>query len=409
MGSSRSAITDILKKELRKKDQIKLALVINATYIKYEYKGIGDMADIKNYNTSYHYPYHRSNMHVLLSENDIDQHLIQSVGEIDEKIEAYMKEGSGKILLRLEMILIETYTLHRSNGGSYIPTPKKLANTKCTINPDNQELIDPETNTLSEKCLQGALGVYFAYQDGNTKHPERIFRAKKLKPYLDIVKLDGIPMPTPVCSHIFNKIEEMNPNISINVWEWKEKSATPKPVIASKNYNRQHIIDLMALTDITKSEEDKKCTQSFSTIKALDHHRKHCFSLGEATQEVKLPTKANFEVDNKKCNEEYGGQMRKLDEQKANSFCYLVYWIDTGDIWGPYLYRGENATQEFVRRIDKELVEINKVLAIKHDRIITEKDTKKFAKADICWICKEKLAIDDKVWDHCHITVAARN
>src|SRR5260364_367000 len=104
-------------------------------------------------------------------------------------------------------------------------------------------------------------------------------------------------LPTPICSRIFNKIEEMNPNISINVWEWKEESATPKPIIASKNYNRQHIIDLMALTDITKSEEDKyrqknyflwiknivfrnnahhdkryicrKCTQSFFTIKAL--------------------------------------------------------------------------------------------------------------------------------------------
>ena len=114
---------------------------------------------------------------------------------------------------------------------------------------------------------------------------------------------------------------------------------------------------------------------------------------------------ADFKADNKKCNEEYRGQIRKLMEQKANSFCYLVHWIDTGDIWGPFLYRGENATQEFVRRIDKELVEINKVLAIKHDRIITEEDKKKFAEADTCWICKDKFDIDNnKVWDHCHIT-----
>ncbi|CAG8701487.1 985_t:CDS:2, partial [Ambispora leptoticha] len=53
---------------------------------------------------------------------------------------------------------------------------------------------------------------------------------------------------------------------------------------------------------------------------------------------------------------------------------------------------------EFVKRIDKELVEINRVLAIKHDRIETEKDKKKFNKADICWICKEKFVInEDKV------------
>ena len=57
---------------------------------------------------------------------------------------------------------------------------------------------------------------------------------------------------------------------------------------------------------------------------------------------------ADLEVDNKKCNEEYGGQMRKLAKQKANSFCYLVHWFDTGDKQGPFLYQGENAIQEFV-------------------------------------------------------------
>jgi hypothetical protein len=112
---------------------------------------------------------------------------------------------------------------------------------------------------------------------------------------------------------------------------------------------------------------------------------------------------ADFEADNKKWDysggimkpfPSYGGSMRKLSEQKANSFCYLVHWIDTGDVWGPFLYRGENATQEFVRRIDQELIRINEVLAVKADRIETEEDKKKFAEAVSCWICKGKFAID---------------
>ena len=129
-------------------------------------------------------------------------------------------------------------------------------------------------------------------------------------------------MPTPICSHIFNKIEEMNPDISINIWEWKEESAISKLVIASKNYKRQHIIYLIALTDITKSEDDKygqknhflwiknpeglvykdnankvkkhlcnRCFQSFQSEKSLIYHQEHCFGLGEATQRVTLPTK----------------------------------------------------------------------------------------------------------------------
>src|ERR1044072_6002607 len=70
---------------------------------------------------------------------------------------------------------------------------------------------------------------------------------------------------------------------------------------------------------------------------------------------------ADFKTDNKKCNKKYSRSMQKLAEQKANSFCYLVYWIDIGDVWDLFLYRGENAIQEFVRRIDQELVKINKI------------------------------------------------
>ena len=76
-------------------------------------------------------------MNVLLSENDIDEHITSSVGKIDKKIENYLKEESGKILFRLEMVLIESYTYRQATGGSYKLTPKRLANTKCTINPDN--------------------------------------------------------------------------------------------------------------------------------------------------------------------------------------------------------------------------------------------------------------------------------
>ena len=43
--------------------------------------------------------------------------------------------------------------------------------------------------------------------------------------------------------------------------------------------------------------------------------------------------KADFESKNKNCNESYRGNMRKLGEQVPNSFCYTVYWIDTGEVW----------------------------------------------------------------------------
>src|SRR5277367_1401348 len=107
---AREAITDILQEELHRKDQIKSVLVVKAIYVKYKYKGTGDPADPANYEASYLNTYHKGNMRAILSKNDIEKHITQSVREIDRKIEKYLKEESGKILLYIESVFIESYT-----------------------------------------------------------------------------------------------------------------------------------------------------------------------------------------------------------------------------------------------------------------------------------------------------------
>ncbi|GBB98167.1 hypothetical protein RclHR1_31510001 [Rhizophagus clarus] len=360
IGLIRPKIKEVLQIELCKKDQIKSAIVALCQYsiAKRKPDDTSEPVEVEKY--------HRGDMRPILLEGDIEEHITRTIGKIDVQIEETLKKGSGYILERILEITIEAYSYRRATGGSYIPTPEKLANKKCTINPDNQGLIDPEMYRPSEKCLQGALGCYFADKAGKTDYLERhIFRAKSLHQYLDTVKLDGIPMPTPICPRIFNKIEEMNPDIAINVWGWNEELATPKPMIASKNYNRSHIIHLMALTDITKSEERKygqknhflwvKNPDGFPFEKSLDHHQEWYFGLGEVSQRVTMPVKnindfeefrnyrrqinapciiiADFESLKKKCDTHYGGNMRKLAEEEANSFSYSVYWINTGETW----------------------------------------------------------------------------
>ena len=135
--SARKQITDVLKEELHRKDQIKLTMVVYAIYIKYKYLRSDDIADKRNYEITYHHSYHREKQHILLSKHYIDEYIIKSAGEIDEKIKKYLKEESGKILLWLEMIIIESYTYCWATGESHIHTPKRLVNTKCTINSDN--------------------------------------------------------------------------------------------------------------------------------------------------------------------------------------------------------------------------------------------------------------------------------
>src|ERR1051325_1365125 len=165
----RDQITKVYKAELRRKDQIKSAIVAYCIF----HKVVKEKDE--GYKDVYIYPHLRGEMRPILSENDIDEHIDLSAHEIDLKIEEFMKSGSGWNLVRIEMLTIETYTYRRAVGGSYIPTPVKLASKKCTINPDNSNIIDPVTGKASDNCLQGVLACYFAHKNGKRVHLERIF------------------------------------------------------------------------------------------------------------------------------------------------------------------------------------------------------------------------------------------
>jgi hypothetical protein len=164
ISASRLKIKEVLQTELHRKDQIKLAIVVLCRYK----IGNKDKADGE---PVYKEKHQRGGMRPILSEGEIDDHITQSVGEIDKQVEETLKKGSGGILERILEISIEAYPYRRATGGSHILTPKKLANKKCTINPDNRGLIDPKTNKLSDECIRGAIGCYFAHQDGH-KHLE---------------------------------------------------------------------------------------------------------------------------------------------------------------------------------------------------------------------------------------------
>ena len=55
------------------------------------------------------------------------------------------------------MIFIDVYAYRRTVGGSYKPTPKRLANTKCTINLDNSKLGDDKCLQYHQEILSGVI------------------------------------------------------------------------------------------------------------------------------------------------------------------------------------------------------------------------------------------------------------
>ncbi|GES97967.1 hypothetical protein GLOIN_2v1481003 [Rhizophagus clarus] len=123
ISASRPKIKEVLQTELHRKDQIKSAIVVKCLYL-LDKKDKEDFA-----NKVYKVKYHRGEMRAILLEGNIDEHITLTVGEIDKQVEEALLKGSGYTLERIEEISIEAYNLKRGTGGSFIPTPKKLANT----------------------------------------------------------------------------------------------------------------------------------------------------------------------------------------------------------------------------------------------------------------------------------------
>ena len=90
IASARDQITSVLKAELRQKDQINSAIVIYCNYMKMEKKEKG-----KPLLPIYNQIYYSGNMRAILSENNIDEHITLSAGEIDAKIKKFLNNRFG--------------------------------------------------------------------------------------------------------------------------------------------------------------------------------------------------------------------------------------------------------------------------------------------------------------------------
>ena len=166
----------------------------------------------------------------------------------------------------------------------------------------------------------------------------------------------------------------------------------------------------------------KKCLQCFSSENILIKHKENCLSIN-GKQSVKLeegiikfenyfkqipvPFKiyADFECNLKKvkCNE--GSYTEKYQDHIPCSFAYKIVCFDDKFTKPTIIYRGENATYEFIKAILEEYQYFKKVIEeyFNKNLIMTEEE-KLFQKSN-CWICKIFFNNDEeKVRDHCHAT-----
>ena len=98
---------------------------------------------------------------------------------------------------------------------------------------------------------------------------------------------------------------------------------------------------------------------------------------------------------------------KKYQDHIPCSFAYKVVSMDDTFTKPIVVYRGENATNEFIKAILQDHKYCRKIRN-KHfnkNLIMSEAEDHLFQQSNSCWICKKLFDNDEeKVRDHCHVT-----
>ena len=142
---------------------------------------------------------------------------------------------------------------------------------------------------------------------------------------------------------------------------------------------------------------------------------KHCLSIN-GKQSVKLE-KGIIEFENyfkqiplpfkiyadSECNlrgvERYeGSYTQKYQDKVPCSFAYKVACVDDRFTQPIVVYRGENASYEFIEAILKEYKYSRKVMINHYNKnlIMSEKEEHLFQQSNSCWICKKNFESDEE-------------
>ena len=110
-------------------------------------------------------------------------------------------QGSDFIFNGINYLYYDLNRITISKGGSYIESPKRLKDKKCTINQKNND----------NKCFQYAATLALNINSID-KHPLRI---SKIKPFIDNYNWNDINFPA--AKKDWNKFEVNNKNVTLNI------------------------------------------------------------------------------------------------------------------------------------------------------------------------------------------------
>ena len=131
--SQKETFTHLIKSELAELKNIKVSLEMKIKFKKENEEG--EIQYIENY--------FRKDQPEVFSKND-DENKIKGYFEdtfekTNNKIDEWVKEGSGWEVEKIELVYVNIARFQPLRGGTYLPLPEKLKNKKAIINLQNRD------------------------------------------------------------------------------------------------------------------------------------------------------------------------------------------------------------------------------------------------------------------------------
>ncbi|CAJ0626785.1 3504_t:CDS:1 [Entrophospora sp. SA101] len=243
-------IADIYKKELVLKGGLKVRIVLIA-YM----KKITPSSQEPIYKT---FPFKHETIEII-REDRINATIEKGYNENIDQIEDEALQESGWSFVRAEEVFLEISAFRPLRGSSWLSLPEDLDKPQLG-------LINPQ-NFKDNECFRDCVNIYHAREDALKagQKPTHLERVSKIRRYGNIANFEGINFPATL--HDVDKFEENNPNYAINIFRPVYKEVFRKikvdidPLhISERNYQVEHMLDLLYLTEGEENLNDRKNT-----------------------------------------------------------------------------------------------------------------------------------------------------
>ncbi|PKB99118.1 hypothetical protein RhiirA5_383434 [Rhizophagus irregularis] len=267
----------------------------------------------------------------------------------------------------IEEFSIEISDFNPIGPTAYIPLPETLP--KC-----NNRIINIQNN--DDWCFSwSVLGALHPVKVHPERNPHRLYGC-----FMKKLNMEDIPISVPVSTPVYKKFEENNPKISLCVYEWHNQNECLEFRYVSERRGDEYKQGLNNASQRSQMPVKNKSIKAFYNHKCMQPNP-YCIFCDLEMLTKKLTPEEKMKLIHTK----------RLQMHKSCGYCYVVVRIDSSlnyKIISQDLYRGPDALERFVTKIEKELANIQEDLSAPAEMIMALGDLKAYNEATECWICK---------------------